>query len=391
MRQGLETETVQSVKMIPVFETSTVNSSLGTVVTLPTNVTYNFTTERGTAVLRPNGSVGGNTTDGDIKMHFGSRFIPYTVLAACGLTFNMLSLMAITRIRGGRSVHHTLLMNLAVCDICGSVLLWMYYNSPYIFPLFRPSNLEHCLFIFMVLVAPFILSLCCSCLSLLTLALNQYIAICDPLFSTTKITKRKACFCILIIWTLSIVSAHIPALLMLIKTRYEQCIYFVNSMGQASLEICTYALAALIIVIVILYIRIYSEVVRYRRRTPQLNRRTRGDSEAEHNYKAFITTFLLAGMLLVFWLPFLTLNFITAHVSMDSISDFVLYMKFYFLDFMPMLNFITDPIIYGIRMREIRFAYHRMFARMFPWCIREPERVTVRGSIRFTTLDTTTV
>ena len=382
--------------MLPLVEVSTMNVSLASITgaTVPYAVSQgqNLTDAIGVAVVPAADNATGNITDTQlVGQTFGSRFIPYTVLAASGLLFNILSLMAMTKIRGTRTVHHTLLMNLSVCDIFGSVLLWMYYNSPLIFPRFRTATIEHCLFIIMVLVAPFILSLCCSSLSLLTLALNQYIAICDPLFSTTKITKRKACFCILIIWMLSIISAHVPAMLMLIKTRFEHCAIYVTSMGQASFEICTYALAALIIVIVILYVRIYSEVVRYRRRTPQLNRRTRGDSEAEHNYKAFVTTFLLAGTLVVFWLPYLAFNFISAHVDIDYISDFVLYMKFYFFDFMPMLNFITDPIIYGIRMREIRDAYHRMFAAMFPCCIREPSRVVVRGSIRFSTLDTTTV
>ena len=344
------------------------------------------------AVWIPAVNVSNNMTETEmVGMTFGMRFLPYTALAAIGFTFNVLSLIAMTKIRGTRTVHHTLLMNLAVCDMIGSVLLWMYYNSPVIFPRFRATTLEHCLFIFMVLVAPFIHSLCCSSLSLLTLALNQYIAICDPLFSTTKITKRKACFCILVIWIVSIICALIPASMMLIKTRLEHCAFYVGSMGQASLEICTYALAALILVIVILYVRIYSEVVRYRRRIPQLNRRSRGDSEAEHNYKAFMTTFLLAGTLVIFWLPYLAFNFITAHVEIDYISDATLYIKFYFFDFMPMLNFITDPIIYGIRMREIRAAYHRIFSKVFPCCVNEPERVVMRGSIRFTTLDTTTI
>ena len=44
--------------------------------------------------------------------------------------------------------------------------------------------------------------------------------------------------------------------------------------------------------------------------------------------------------------------------------------KFYVIDFLPMLNFLTDPLIYGMRMREIRRAYRRLLVAVLPcsWC-----------------------
>lgn len=327
----------------------------------------------------------------EISNAFGLRFVPYTVLLVGSVVFNLLSLTAMTKIRGHRTVHHTLLLNLAVCDIVGSMLLWMYYNSPIIFTHFKVTRIEHCLFIIMVLCGSFILSLCLSSLSLLSLALNQYLAICNPLFSTTTITKKKACFCITMIWLISVTCAMMPAFSLLIRSRYMHCRYYAASMSETGLEVCTYAMAALIITIVVLYGRIYREIVRYRMRTPVLtNRRPRSD-DAEHNYKAFITTLLLSSTLVFFWLPFMVFHFISAHVDINIIPDSVLYAKFYVIDFMPMLNYITDPIIYGIRMREIRDAYHRLFAKLMPCIISEPTRTTFRGSVRFTTLDTTTV
>ena len=323
-----------------------------------------------------------------IKQVYGVRFMPYTVLCALCICFNFLSLCAIVRIKGNRSVHHTLLMNLACCDILGSLLLWMYYNSPMIFPRFNVTNFHHCLFIMMVLVAPFILSLSVSALALLSLALNQYIAICNPLFSATTITKRKACFVILVCWILAFTAATTPVLLLLVHNVHN-CAMEVQVWGEHSLEICAYGLALLILIIVSLYGLIYREIVRYRRRTPTLSR-TRTRDETENSYKAFVTTILLVGTLVIFWLPFMAYTFITAHIDVNTVSDMAFYIKMYLVDFLPMLNFLTDPIIYGIRMREIRDSYHRMFAKILPCCIKEPARVTVRTSIRFTSLDTTT-
>ena len=332
-------------------------------------------------------------SDGELnlmKQVYGMRFMPYTVLCALCITFNFLSLCAIARIKGNRSVHHTLLMNLACCDIVGSLLLWMYFNSPMIFPRFNVTNFKHCLFIIMVLVAPFILSLSVSALALLSLALNQYIAICNPLLSATTITKRKACFVILICWTLAFTVAMTPALLLLVRTHFKDCSLDVQLFGESAMEICGYGLASLILIIVCLYGLIYREIVRYRRRTPTLSR-TRTRDETENSYKAFVTTILLVGTLVIFWLPFMVYTFITAHIDVTQVSDMAFYIKMYCVDFLPMLNFLTDPIIYGIRMREIRDSYHRMFAKILPCCIKEPTRVNARTSIRFTSLDTTTL
>jgi len=91
--------------------------------------------------------MGGTTTN-----IYGLRFGPYTVVSVAGLLFNIVSLLAMAHIRGRRTVHHALLVNLAMCDMTGSVLLWMYYNSPYLFPRFQLTSVRHCLFILVVLL-----------------------------------------------------------------------------------------------------------------------------------------------------------------------------------------------------------------------------------------------
>lgn len=111
---------------------------------------------------------------------------------------------------------------------------------------------------------------------------------------------------------------------------------------------------------------------------------------SENNYKAFVTTLLLTGTLVVFWLPYMIFNFLSAHINLDSVPDEVLCVKFYIVDFLPMLNFLTDPIIYGIRMREIRRAYRRLIASVAPCLVRKQStQGPPRGStMRLTSLDT---
>ena len=51
-----------------------------------------------------------------------------------------------------------------------------------------------------------------------------------------------------------------------------------------------------------------------------------------------------------------------------SLPDAVIIIKFYVIDFLPMINFLTDPLIYGVRMREIRRAYRRLVVAVLPCC-----------------------
>jgi len=79
-------------------------------------------------------------TSGAIVINYEIRFVVYTTLTVACLVFNAVSLVAMSRVHGSRTVHHRLLTNLVACDVVGTVLLWMYYNSPYIFPRYKVSH-----------------------------------------------------------------------------------------------------------------------------------------------------------------------------------------------------------------------------------------------------------
>ena len=93
--------------------------------------------DRSTATTVSNLSSPDGGGGGGLAIDFSSRFVPYTTLSVCCLLFNGVALAAICFVRGPRTVHHRLLANLTVGDVVGTVLLWLYYNSPYIFPRFE--------------------------------------------------------------------------------------------------------------------------------------------------------------------------------------------------------------------------------------------------------------
>jgi hypothetical protein len=218
------------------------------------------------------------TAEETLSPDFRGRFIAYSVLAALGLAFNVLSFAALCHMRGHRTVHHVCLLNLAACDMLGTVLLWMYYNAPYMFPKFEMTRLEHCMFTGLVLVGPFLLSLCSSCLALLLLAFNQYMAICHPLFTTTRISRGTILCCIIVCWVVTVLLASLPALLMLALNTLEGCAQYAQRIGVTAIEVSTHVLTGLLVLIIALYARIYHEVRQYRKRMPQLQiRRLRAE------------------------------------------------------------------------------------------------------------------
>jgi hypothetical protein len=100
------------------------------------------------------------------------------------------------------------------------------------------TGLHRCLFIGLVLLGPFILSLCASSLALLMLAGNQYIAICSPLFAQTRITGGRAGICVTVAWLISATAASIPAILMLsMQAIDEGCTAGTADMAVKSLEV----------------------------------------------------------------------------------------------------------------------------------------------------------
>lgn len=315
------------------------------------------------------------------------RLIPFTTLAAVGIIVNIVSLLAMRCKRTRPTVHDILLTNLAVCDMTGSVFIWSYNNFYIVFPEIspRPGGLSFCVFVSGIIVGPFLLALCNSILALLMLALNQYIAICKPLVYQIRASRGSAKIAVYIAWGISFTIAIIPTVVILLVSHWVDCTAIVHTMSVRTIEVCCYALAVLVIVNVAMYINIYRIVANYRKYSQPIVRQSR-NTNTENNHKAFITTVIMTGVLIILWVPFMVFHFLSAHVNVDSLSDTAVLAKFYVVDFLPLLVFITNPIIYGVRMREVRVGYQRVFSRIFP-CVPAPRVPAPRGSTRMSHLD----
>jgi len=69
----------------------------------------------------------------------------------------------------------------------------------------------------------------------------------------------------------------------------------------------------------------------------------RHQTTAETNYKAFITTLLLTGTLVVFWLPYMIFQLLSAHIDPEQSVDTATYLRVFhfFLEFRRRVAFIN--------------------------------------------------
>ena len=104
------------------------------------------------------------------------------------------------------------------------------------------SGVRYCLFIAVVLLVPIILSLCASSLALLLLAVNQYLAICSPLFAQTRISPGRAGLCVIAAWLTAGAAAASPSLVILAVHYADErraCADYTNSIANKALEVRT--------------------------------------------------------------------------------------------------------------------------------------------------------
>ena len=121
-----------------------------------------------------------------------------------------------------------------------------------------------------------------------------------------------------------------------------------------------------------------------------LNGRHHGLGSPETNFKAFVTTLLMTGTLLLFWLPYLLVSSLSIYSSDSELSDYpdlLVNVKFYFIDFLPLLNYISDPIVYGVRIRCVRLSFGRLYGSLCSrW--RDRTRRETGRSLKLTTQTT---
>jgi hypothetical protein len=302
------------------------------------------------------------------------RFSVETLFALLAAICNVCALVIVHRtnaVKRTYSAYNTMFINLAIANIIASLLSWLTNNIIYLFEheivKLLVGGTSVCS-VFLTLLAAVYVSCSfevVSVLNILGATIVQYYAICRPLYHLILIRQSSIHAFIAVSWSIALLLALMPFHILAIVAARHECDtwllqYIIRStVLGANISICV--VAAMYAAIFFLCIRIYAEIRRLRSRLP----RVCFASQVNKERKAFVTTLILLVSLTVFFFPY-TVMFMTT-LNMEG-SEFIHKSAvIYYLNLLPYLKFITDPIIYGMRMREVQLI---LSSRLL--CLKDP-------------------
>lgn len=294
------------------------------------------------------------------------RFATETTLGALSVLSNALSLTSFNYVYGRQTAYHILFLNLAIANILSTIIAWVCNNSFFLFQeqmMNLMSNGSSICELFIYLLAAVFASSAFALVSTLTMlgfTTVQYFAVCRPLHHSSIVRKRRICIFIFLSWFISLICACLPFFILLGIIQGGACdeamlgnillVVIIGTDVSIGVVVLTY------FSIVALCLRIYSEIKKLKKRLSQF----RFDHEVSGERKAFVTIIILLSTLTIFVIPYAAVYVITLNFNNNSGLDMQNDVLIYYMNLLPYLKFLTDPIIYGMRMREVREGWSRM-------------------------------
>jgi hypothetical protein len=309
-------------------------------------------------------------------------------VAGCGSRRDRSMLKKLTPVHTSRS-YGQLFVNLAVANCLSCVLSWLSNNTLLLFQdqLLSLLITNQCLF-FVFLVSSIFVStsfVIVSTLTMLGFSVVQYSAICRrPVLSRhpgdLSYRRSRVPVYIAVIWTLSLIAGVSPFALLLPVTRQQSDCEprRIRRIMIYGVDACAALVVAVYATIFVLCYLIYQHIRSVR---AEINRFNVGDgwkngadvivvplpvhqgADIRRERRAFGTIGLLLGTLGAFFGPYMTLHLLSlnvpaveARMNGPGAAPFI-----YYMNLLPYLKHATDPIIYGLRMRDVRYGCRLMF------------------------------
>ena len=149
----------------------------------------------------------------------------------------------------------------------------------------------------------------------------------------------------------SLTGALVPLIVLVVITVLKSCELWLETLIQRLVTWCFNICGSINIALFTLNAGLCSCVYRQIRQV----RREMIDYQFEHSLRmerrALVTIITLLVTLLIFFVPYMVVHLISINVNSDTLidSDAVIY----YMNMMPYAKYALDPIIYGLRMREI--------------------------------------
>ncbi|CAH1789808.1 unnamed protein product [Owenia fusiformis] len=298
------------------------------------------------------------------------------VLCAITILANVASLVALCSLRQGSS-NRGLIISLCFSDVFTALsVVGMEIENAHFNPLYSygepgyPSKICMHMILKGLQISAHIISL----FNLLGLAFDHYIKILKPMKYQTLMSRKRMRSMLVFFWTSAFILGFSDFWIATISTYHfcnEKCDPIVNYCDRVFCsryepEYIMFAVTFLcIIVMTYIYILIFIRIRRYHIFTRENSNNT------ARNQRGLVTTFLIVATFVVCWLPYLLFT-ITMLIKMYSTIDMAPILEvykifknneFYIFDIV-LVNSICDPILYAVRMKDIRNQYKTLLHKI---------------------------
>lgn len=307
------------------------------------------------------------------------------VVGSVALAANLVCVAAVLQVRERWTNLYHFMLSLMLSDILVAASVMAHIINWVVNPLYHSGYgpwhervKSRCFFI--VIKNLNVMGLNVTLLNLMTMATDHYIAILWPLHYGSTLNKRRSRIIILLVWLVAFVTAFAglasPLWDRTVRKRstlkYNYCELVWLSPFQE--EYSTFIIAGICCcVMVTMYVRIYWAIRRKHGNGAGFETRDgRIRDKSEHNTRALLTTLLILGSFALCWLPmcfFQIIMLIIMHarpelLSRRAISTLTTVDQYLYAMFL--INTLCDPIIYAIRIRDVRHGVLLILARFLP-------------------------
>lgn len=320
------------------------------------------------------------------------------IISICGITLgvmaivlNIVFLIGMRSLKDRSTAYHPFMKNLSVADIMASLSFLVTQNWPRgPFAHIEPSKefmlVQGLPYLFRstpwMFFTAYLLTLSC-------LTINQYVAVCRPWKYSELVSRRMVSISLIVVWSISCLQIVVPLIVLLVlwnqedKTQATMTLFKVSNI-EIQVWMAVFALST--VFNIWLNFLVYCKIrhLKIQRRTPGTGSSNLETLGIRMKQEAFVTVSLLLAASVFCRLPFPLMGLLGINLQrlltlrtaqlLGAVVVLLLY-----------VNFFVDPIIYVIRMKEVRRAYARFFDSCARCCKKSSYISHYRTSLRLLT------